>query len=74
MTYTTKIWLVSRKSVPSLITFGFLYRVSSVRRDSLEGIIINYEIFNRSPNSCGEHLNDTILKGLIYSKPLSLRG
>lgn len=37
-------------------------------------LIINYQIFNKSPFSCKEHPNDITPKGLIYSKPLFLRG
>lgn len=42
--------------------------------ESLEGTIVNYLTFNKYPNNCGEHQNDTSLQGPIYSQSLFLRG
>lgn len=73
MPRTTKILLVARKPGSSLVTAGCLHWDSSLR-ESLEDLIINYRIFNMSPYSSKEQPNDITPKGLIYSKPLFLRG
>lgn len=42
--------------------------------ESLEGTVVNYLTVNKYPNNCGEHQNDTSLRGPIYSQSLFLRG